>query len=137
MLGFQHLQLERHRQAVLDAAVAQTDERFAAFEHRSAGERLQAVEVGESGGIGFLGPVPEERLQPLAQNDVGDHRLRLDAGADGVGDEGIQHRRGPGIAAHEVATLRAQLGLGCQECSDAPGLSGIQASVRRPLPVPS
>jgi hypothetical protein len=124
MLGFQHLQLQRHHQPVLDAAVAQADQRFAAFEHRPAGERLQAVEIGESRGVGFFGPVPEERLQPLAQNDVGDHRLRLDAGADGVGDEGIQRRRGPGIAAHQIATLGAQLGLGCEQCSDRAGIAG-------------
>jgi hypothetical protein len=37
----------------------------------------------------------------------------------------------PGIAAHQIAALGAQLGLGCQHRGDAPGLPGIQASARR------
>jgi hypothetical protein len=67
VLGLQHLDLQRHRQPILRTAGAQPHQAFAAFEHGAAGQCLQAVEIGQAGGIGFLAPVPPQRLDALAQ----------------------------------------------------------------------
>jgi hypothetical protein len=46
MLGLQQLKLQRNDQSVLRATRAQSDQAFTAFEHRAAGQCLQAIEVG-------------------------------------------------------------------------------------------
>ena len=47
MLGLQHLNLERHRQPVLETPPAQSHNRLASLQHGPAGKRLQPVEIGE------------------------------------------------------------------------------------------
>ena len=66
MLGFEYLQLQRHRQPILGSAVANADQCLAAFEHGAAGERLQPVEIGQPGRIGIQRPVAPQRLDPFA-----------------------------------------------------------------------
>ena len=90
VLGFQHLNLQGHRQSILRPAIAQAHQRFAAFEHRPASQRLQSVEIRESRGIGVDRPVAPERLNGFANRRLRHHRLRFDAGTDGVGHVGFQ-----------------------------------------------
>jgi hypothetical protein len=105
VFGFEQLQLQAHRQAILRAAIAQPHQTFPAFEHGATGQGLQSVEIGQSGGIGLLAPVPPQAVDRFAQGLIGQHALRLDAGADGVRDKGLDACRCPGIAAYQIAAL--------------------------------
>ena len=105
VLGLQELDLKRHRETVLGPAHPQAHETFAALQHGPAGERLEAVEVGDAVGVGFLAPIPPQRMHGFAECRIGGDRLRLDAGADTVGDEGVDGTAGPGVAAHQIARL--------------------------------
>ena len=107
VLGLQDLELECHRQAILGAAVAKAHERLPALDHGAAGKRLETVEVGETCRIRFLAPIPPQRVDRLTQGEVRHHRLRLDAGADGIRHEGLDPGRRPGIAANEIPALGA------------------------------
>lgn len=125
VLGLEHLQLQTHRQTVLGTAPAQAHQRLAAFQHRAAGERLQAVEVGESCGVGLLHPVPPQRVDGLAHGRISHHALRLDAGADGVGHEGLDARGRPGVAPGEIAALGAQFVLRESQRRDRPDRKSV------------
>ena len=52
MVGLEHLQLQRHRQAVLDPPLAQPHQHLAALDEAADDQRLQAGEVGEAVGVG-------------------------------------------------------------------------------------
>ncbi len=58
----QHLQLQRHRQAILRPPRSEPKEHLARDEHFARGAALQAVEVGETLGVRFIGPVEPELL---------------------------------------------------------------------------
>ena len=57
-----HLQLQRHRQAVLRPARPEAEEHLAGDEHLARGAPLQPVEVREAFGVGLVGPVEPELL---------------------------------------------------------------------------
>ena len=107
VLCFQHLNLQRHRQAIFGTAVAQSYKCFAAFEHGAGGQSLKTVEVGQSCGIRLLTPVPPEAVDGFAGGLVLHHALRLDAGADGVRNKGFDASSSPGVTPHQVTALGA------------------------------
>ena len=123
MLGFEHLKLQRHRQSIFGSAIAKPDQRFAAFEHRPTGQRLQSIEVGEPCGIGVDSPITPQCLNGFAYRGLRHHRLRLDAGTDGVCHVGLERRIGPGIATHQITALGAQLVLGEKQRRDGTGIA--------------
>jgi hypothetical protein len=67
VLGFKHLQLQRHRKPILGPPIADPNQRLAAFQHRPAGQGLQAIEIGEPRSVGIQRPVAPEHLDPFAQ----------------------------------------------------------------------
>jgi hypothetical protein len=115
---FQHLQLQGHRQSILGAAVANPHQGFAAFQHRPASHRLQAIKIGQAGGVGVQCPVTPQGLDALPQDRIRHQGLWLDAGTDGVGHIGFQCGIGPGIATHQIPALGAQFRLCGGECRD-------------------
>ena len=58
----EHLQLQRHRQAVLRPARPEAEEHLAGDEHLARGTPLQPVEVREALGVGLVGPIEPELL---------------------------------------------------------------------------
>ena len=63
VVGLQHLQLQRHRQPVLDAPFAQPHQHLAALDEAAHDQRLQAGEVGEPVGVGGRGEVEPEPVR--------------------------------------------------------------------------
>ena len=124
VLRLQQLELQGHGQSVFRTARAQPDQAFTAFEHRTAGQGLQAVEVGQPRRVGFLRPVAPQRLHVGLEAFVVRQALWLDAGADGVGDEGVERGLRPRITAHEVAALDAQIGVRRQHRGDCTRIAG-------------
>jgi hypothetical protein len=110
VVGLEHLQLQRHRQAVLDPALAQPHQHLAALDQTADDQRLQAGEVGEAIGIG--GPA---ELRPQAIGLGRQLRLRRpgprqQAGADHVADQRSHGLGGVGVVADEVARAVAEPG---------------------------
>ena len=118
MLGFEHLDLQGHRQTIFGPSIAQPDQGFPAFEHGARRQCLQSVEVRQAGRIGAFTPVPPQGMDGFTQGVVLHHRLWLDAGADGVRHVGINPGGGPGISAHQITTPGAQGILGVRQRSD-------------------
>ena len=112
VLRFEYLQLQRHRQPVFWAPIADPHQCLAALQHGPAGQGLQAIEISEPRSVGIQRPVAPEHLDPFAQCGIRHQGLRLDAGTDRIGHVGLQRGIGPGIAPHEITTLGAQFGLG-------------------------
>ena len=72
VIRLQQLQLQRHRQAVLDPPVADAHQALAALRHGADDQRLQAGEVGQSvrvAGLGEAGPEPVGRLVDVGVPD--------------------------------------------------------------------
>ena len=72
-VDFQHLDLQRHGQAVFKAAGAQANEDFSILLHGAVGHGLQTVEVGLSIGVGNLWPIGQRAsiLSPLVPGCAG------------------------------------------------------------------
>ena len=123
MFGLQHLNLQGHRQAVRRPAIAQTQQGFTAFEHRPAGQRLQAVEVGEPGTVRVNRPVTPQRLDAFPGRGICHHRLGFDARADRIGNIGLERRIGPGVASDQITAFSAQFGLAEQQGGHGPWIA--------------
>ena len=122
MLGFQHLHLQRHRQTIFRTAVAQPDQRLAAFEHGPAGQRLQPVEVGQASGIGLSHQSHHRRWMASRWAASATMRLRLDAGTDGIGDVGFQPAAAQALRRTRSRLLARRLVLGVGERRDRTGV---------------
>ena len=129
MLGFQHLQFGRHRQPILGTAVAQcgsVPRRPSSMARQASCSPAKSVSPAASASHQSRHNAWMVRVAP-----IGHQPLRLDAGADGVGDEepragGI----GPGITPHQIAALGAQFRLRVGQCSDRTGLLGNRPNER-------
>ena len=131
----EHLQLQRHREAVLRPARPEPEEHLAGDEHLARGAALQAVEVGEALGIGFVGPVEPELLDLRLELGIRDQRRRLDAGADHVAGPALDRVGGIAVVAHEPAGARRDVGAGRrdQRVEMRPArLEALQPAVRQP-----
>ena len=71
-LGRQHLQLQRHAQAVLGPAWANAEEHLAGDEEFTSGPALLAVEIRQPFGIGLVGPAQPQALHPVLEHGIGD-----------------------------------------------------------------
>jgi len=125
VLGFEQLQLQTDRQPIFRPPVAQPHQALAAFEHRPARERLQAVQIRQARRVRLLAPVAPQRLHRLALVEIGEHRLRLDPGTDGVRDERLDAGRGPDVAADQIAALGAQFILRIRQRRDRAGIADL------------
>ena len=67
MLDLQELELQRHREPVLGPACPEPHEALAALQHGPAGERLEAVKIGDAVSVGLLAPIPPERMDRLTE----------------------------------------------------------------------
>jgi hypothetical protein len=91
-------------------------EALAGLEHGPRRHGLEAVEVGQAIGIGFVGPGEPEALDPVLRA-VLDQRRRLDPAADrmcrearrGVGGIGIGANQLPGARPLQLAALKDQI----------------------------
>lgn len=95
--------IDGKRYSVVRIDEAKPREALAAFDHCPERERLEPVEVGEACRIGAVGPAVPERVQPFAHSRIGMPRTRLDAGADGVGDDPLDGGGDPRIVARVPA----------------------------------
>jgi hypothetical protein len=103
MLGGQHLQLQRHREAIVRPARPEAEEALTGLEHRPRGHGLEAIEVGQAIGIGLVGPGEPEALDMVLERAVLDQRGRLDAAADSVGGEARRGVGGIRVGPHQLA----------------------------------
>jgi hypothetical protein len=103
LLRFDQLELKRHAQTLAEVAVMPAREALAAFDHRPERERLETVDIGHPGGVRIVCPQGPQRLEFLLDRQRRVHRLRLDAGADGVAHPLIHGLRCPPILADDVA----------------------------------
>jgi hypothetical protein len=110
VIGFQHLQLQRHGQAVLDPALAEADQHLAALDEASGYQRLQPGEVGEAVGVGRGGEGGPEPVGLGRQLRRRRPSPRLQAGADEVADERRHRLGGVGVVADEIARAVAEPG---------------------------
>ena len=108
LLGFEHLQLQWHAQPVLRSTRAQPHDALSALDRCPADQGLQAVEIGQPRSIRLVGPAKPQLLELSLYRRIRVLRLRLDPGADRVGDEAVDRIRGPCVAAHHVTRARAQ-----------------------------
>ena len=74
MLSRQHLQLERHREAVFRSPGAKAEEAFAGLEHGTGRHGLETIEVGQAIGVGLVGPGEPEALNLVLERGVLDQR---------------------------------------------------------------
>ncbi len=70
MIRLQQLQLQRHRQTVLEPPLADPDQALAALRHGADDERLQAVEVGEAVGVARPGEAGPQLVGRVVDGDV-------------------------------------------------------------------
>ena len=124
VFGLQQLQLQGHDQSIFGTARAQANKTLATLAHRPSRQRLQAVKIRLAGGVRFLCPVAPERLHCHAEGFVLCCRLRLDAGTDGIGDEGFDTSIRPRVAAHQIPRFHAQFVGGRQHRSHRAGIAG-------------
>ena len=108
VIRFQQLQLQRHRQAVLDPPVADTHQALAALDHGADHQRLQAGEVGQTIGVAGRGEPGPEPVRGLVDRRIPGPCPRQDAGADQVADHRVARLRRIGVVAHQVARAVAQ-----------------------------
>ena len=80
-LGRQHLQLQRHGQAILGTTWPNAEEHLPRDEQLASGAALLAIEVGEPFGIGLVGPAQPQPLHPILEHRIGNTRRGFDAGA--------------------------------------------------------
>ncbi|CAA7623350.1 hypothetical protein MTBLM5_520005 [Magnetospirillum sp. LM-5] len=78
---------------------AQAGEALAAFDHGAEGQCLEAVEIGQAGGIGPIRPAVPQRMQGVADFGIRVARARLDAGPHRVGGQRLHRRRHPWVVA--------------------------------------
>ncbi len=64
-------------------------------------------------------------MNGFSQGLIGQHALRLDAGANGVRDKGFNACRCPGIAPYKIAALGAQFVLGERQCCDCAWIADL------------
>ena len=108
----EHLQLQRHRQAVLRPPRPEPEEHLAGNEHLARGAPLQPVEVREAFGVGLVGPVEPELLDLGLELGLLDQRRRLDAGADHIAGPALDRVRRIAVVAHEPAGARRDVRTG-------------------------
>ena len=127
MVGLEHLQLQRHRQAILDPAFAQPHQHLAALDEAADDQRLQAGEVGEPVGVGAAGELRPEPVRLRGQLRRRRPRPRQQPGADHVADQRGHRLGGVGVVADEVARAvaepgdrRGDLGVGAGAGGDPP-----------------
>lgn len=83
-LGFQQLQLQRHRQPVFWAARSEANEAFASLEHCARDKGLQAVKVRQTIGIRFVRPCQPNALDFILQCLILNKAGWLDTGTHGI-----------------------------------------------------
>ena len=84
VFGFEQLQLQAHRQAILRAAIAQPHQTFPTLKHGATSQSLQSVKVRQSDSIRLIAPIPPQTVDGFAHGLIGKHALRFDSGADSV-----------------------------------------------------
>lgn len=69
------------------AISAQAGEALATFDHGAEGQCLEAVEIGQTGGVSPIRPTVPQRMQGVADLGVGVTRARLDACSHRIGGQ--------------------------------------------------
>jgi hypothetical protein len=101
--------LQRYDQPVFWTAWAEAQEHLTGDEHFARDSALLTVEVGETFGIAFVGPVEPESLHLGFDLAVSNQRGRRDAVADDVAGPGLDGVRRIAIVAHEPAGARSDV----------------------------
>jgi len=102
-IGLEHLHLHRNGQAVLGTTGPAPDQDLTAFDHLSADQRLQAIDIELPVGIAIAGPGFPEFVDRPVEPVVARCRARHDAGADDVVDQHRHRLGGMRIVAHQIA----------------------------------
>jgi hypothetical protein len=79
-------------------------------EDLARGAALEPVEIGQSLGIGIVGPGKPQALQLFLAGGIGDLRDRLDPVADGVGGPAFDRVHGIAVVAHQPAGAGGDVG---------------------------
>jgi hypothetical protein len=106
VLGGEHLQLQRHDEAILRTPRPEPEEALAGLEHGARGHGLKAVEVGQAVGIGLVGPGEPQTLDAVLERAVLDQRRRLDTAAHGMRGEARRGIGGIGVGPNELPGAR-------------------------------